>query len=172
MVGGLSTGIKTGTGIANAQYNAASYRQAAQSQMEEGRIQGWLIEKQYAAEFKDMVSKQERIASMNRVMASKGGITGNSADAVLQSYAAKDQRNLERLYYNAAMQTANVSIQTGNKVNALYEKARQWDWNATNQLIGGIVGTGKMLLGIGRNSLRPDENKNTESVIQVWDDGR
>lgn len=105
-----------------------------------------MIRNNYRKQYQELLDQQTQQQSMNRVLAMKKGITGASAAAVLGSYAAKGQKNLDQLYYNAAMQTAQNSLQTSSRVHALEEKARQYDWQATQNLIGGVVslGTGMM----------------------------
>jgi hypothetical protein len=139
---GAVTGIQTGSGIANAQYNAAAARMQAESLEQQSKVTAWLIQKQYESEYRQLLQNQERQQSWNRVLASKRGITGDSADATMQSYAAKGRKNLETLYYNAAMQTGKTSLEYGGKASALYEKARQYDWQATSTLIGGVINLG------------------------------
>lgn len=143
---GLSNGLKTGSSIANAEYNAAAMRQQAESLQQQSSIQAYMIRNNYRKQYQELLDQQTRQQSMNRVLAMKNGITGASAAAVLGSYAAKGQKNLDQLYYNAAMQTAQNSLQTASRVHALEEKARQYDWQATANLIGGVVslGTGMM----------------------------
>ncbi|MDR2056568.1 MAG: hypothetical protein LBQ10_11995 [Desulfovibrio sp.] len=139
---GAVTGFQTGSGIANAQYNAAAARMQAESLERQSKVTAWLIRKQYESEYRQLLQNQERQQSWNRVLAAKRGITGDSADATMQSYAAKGQKNLETLYYNAAMRTGKTSLEYGAKSSALYEKARQYDWLATSTLVGGVVSLG------------------------------
>jgi hypothetical protein len=139
---GAVTGFQTGSGIAQAQYNAASARMQAESLEQQSNVTAWLIRKQYENEYRQLLQNQEREQSWNRVLAAKRGITGDSADATMQSYAARGQKNLETLYYNAAMQTGKQSLEYGGKASALYEKARQYDWQATSTLIGGLINLG------------------------------
>jgi len=136
---GASTGYQTGSTIANAQYNAASLRQQADSLDQQNMVTSYLIRKQYESEYKTLLEKQTAQMSMNRVVAAKNGITGASADNVMQSYAAQGQKNLEQLYYNAAMQTGSSSLQYSSKATALRERASQYDWKATSALIGGVL---------------------------------
>lgn len=136
---GASTGYQTGSSIANAQYNAASLRQQADSLDQQNMVTSYLIRKQYESDYKTLLEKQTAQMSMNRVVAAKAGITGASADNVMQSYAAQGQKNLEQLYYNAAMQTGSMSLQYSSKATALRERASQYDWKATSALIGGVL---------------------------------
>lgn len=136
---GASTGYQTGSSIANAQYNASSLRQQADSLDQQNMVTSYLIRKQYESDYKTLLEKQTAQMSMNRVVAAKNGITGASADNVMQSYAAQGQKNLEQLYYNAAMQTGSMSLQYSSKATALRERASQYDWKATSALIGGVL---------------------------------
>lgn len=136
---GASTGYQTGSSIANAQYNASSLRQQADSLDQQNMVTSYLIRKQYESDYKTLLEKQIAQMSMNRVVAAKNGITGASADNVMQSYAAQGQKNLEQLYYNAAMQTGSMSLQYSSKATALRERASQYDWKATSALIGGVL---------------------------------
>ena len=136
---GASTGYQTGSAIANAQYNASSLRQQADSLDQQNMVTSYLIRKQYESDYKTLLEKQTAQMSMNRVVAAKNGITGASADNVMQSYAAQGQKNLEQLYYNAAMQTGSMSLQYSSKATALRERASQYDWKATSALIGGVL---------------------------------
>lgn len=143
---GASTGYQTGSSIANAQYNASSLRQQADSLDQQNMVTSYLIRKQYESDYKTLLEKQTAQMSMNRVVAAKNGITGASADNVMQSYAAQGQKNLEQLYYNAAMQTGSMSLQYSSKATALRERASQYDWKATSALIGGMIGLGASYL--------------------------
>lgn len=136
---GAATGYKTGSSIASAQYNASSLRQQADSIDQQNMVASYLIRKQYESDYKALVQKQTAQMSMNRVVAAKKGITGASADNVMQSYAAQGQKNLEQLYYNAAMQTGSMSLQYSSKATGLRERAAQYDWQATSALIGGLI---------------------------------
>lgn len=136
---GASTGYQTGSSIANAQYNASSLRQQADSLDQQNMVTSYLLRKQYESDYKTLLEKQTAQMSMNRVVAAKNGITGASADNVMQSYAAQGQKNLEQLYYNAAMQTGSMSLQYSSKATALRERASQYDWKATSALIGGVL---------------------------------
>ena len=143
---GASTGYQTGSSIANAQYNASSLRQQADSLDQQNMVTSYLIRKQYESDYKTLLEKQTAQMSMNRVVAAKNGITGASADNVMQSYAAQGQKNLEQLYYNAAMQTGSMSLQYSSKATALRERASQYDWKATSSVIGGMIGLGASYL--------------------------
>ena len=136
---GAMTGYQTGSSIASAQYNAASLRQQADSLDQQNMVTSYLIRKQYESDYKMLLERQQAQMSMNRVVAAKKGITGASADTVMQSYAAQGQKNLEQLYYNAAMQTGSMSLQYSSKATALRERASQYDWKATSALIGGVL---------------------------------
>lgn len=139
---GAMTGYQTGSSIANAQYNAASLRQQADSLDQQNMVTSYLLRKQYESDYKTLLEKQQSQMSMNRVVAAKNGITGASADNVMQSYAAQGQKNLEQLYYNAAMQTGSMSLQYSSKATALRERASQYDWKATSALVGGLINLG------------------------------
>lgn len=139
---GAMTGYQTGSSIAHAQYNAAAMRAQADSIQQQSAIQAYMIRKNYETEYRQLLDKQAQEQSMNRVVAMKRGMTGASASAVLGAYAAKNQKNLDQLYYNAAMQTGQNALKTSNQVNALREKARQYDWQATSALIGGVINLG------------------------------
>lgn len=136
---GLSTGWATGSGVAQAQYNAAAMRQQAKSLDRQTELQAYLIRKQYESDYRQLLERQTQQQSMNRVVAMKRGITGASAVAVLSSYAAKNRQNLQQLYYNAAMQTGVIAMQNSSRASALRERARQYDWQATATLIGGAL---------------------------------
>lgn len=136
---GAMTGFQTGSGIAHAQYNAAAMRMQAKELLARSDLQAYMIRKQYQSEYQQLLDQQTADQSYNRVVAMKNGITGASAAAVLGSYAAKNRKNLQQLYYNAAMQTGAMSLQTGAQVAALQEKARQYDWQATSIAIGGAI---------------------------------
>lgn len=139
---GAMTGFQTGSSIAHAQYNAAAMRMQADSLRQQSAIQAYMIRKNYETEYQQLLDKQAMEQSMNRVVAMKRGITGASAAAVLGAYAAKGQKNLDQLYYNAAMQTAQSSLKHSSQINALEEKARQYDWQASSALIGGLINLG------------------------------
>lgn len=139
---GAVTGFQTGSSIASAQYNASSLRQQADSLDQQNMVTSYLIRKQYESDYKTLLEKQQSQMSMNRVVAAKNGITGASADNVMQSYAAQGQKNLEQLYYNAAMQTGSMSLQYSSKATALRERASQYDWKATSALVGGLINLG------------------------------
>ena len=136
---GISMGWQTGSGIAHAQYNAEAMRMQADSLRQQSNVQAYMIRNSYSKQYQQLLEQQTAQQSMNRAIALKRGITGASAAEVLGSYAAKGQKNLDQLYYNAAMQTAQSAVQYGDKINALEEKARQYDWQATQILIGGII---------------------------------
>lgn len=143
---GLSTGMQTGAGIASAMYNAASARMQAKAIEQQSNLQAYLIREQYATEYQTLKESQERQQSANRVMQAKYGITGASANAVMQSYAAKAQKNLETLYYNAAMKTGQQSLAASTQRNAMLEKARQYDWQAVQTGIAGVINLGSSFL--------------------------
>ena len=143
---GAVIGFQTGSSIASAQYNASSLRQQADSLDQQNMVTSYLIRKQYESDYKTLLEKQTAQMSMNRVVAAKNGITGASADNVMQSYAAQGQKNLEQLYYNAAMQTGSMSLQYSSKATALRERASQYDWKATSSVVGGMIGLGASYL--------------------------
>jgi hypothetical protein len=58
----------------------------------------------------------------------------------------KAQKNLETLYYNAAMKTGQASLQASSQAAALREKARQYDWQAQQTLISGALSFGVSML--------------------------
>jgi len=156
---GLSTGIQTGTGIAHAEYNAAAMRMQAQSIEQQSDLTAFLLRKQYQSEYEVMKDNQDRQMSYNRVLAVTKGITGGSAVETMGSYAAKAQRNLDLLYYNFAMKTGQMSLQASAQASALNEKARQYDFQATTTLIGGITSLGGTLLGEYGRQLQGSEQK-------------
>lgn len=143
---GAVIGLQTGSALANAQYNASSLRQQADSLDQQNMVTSYLLRKQYESDYQSLVQKQDAQMSMNRVVAAKNGITGASADNVMQSYAAQGQKNLEQLYYNAAMQTGSMSLQYSSKATALRERASQYDWKATSSVVGGMIGLGASYL--------------------------
>lgn len=143
---GAVIGFQTGSAIANAQYNASSLRQQADSLDQQNMVTSYLLRKQYESDYKTLLEKQQSQMSMNMVVAAKNGITGASADNVMQSYAAQGQKNLEQLYYNAAMQTGSMSLQYSSKSTALRERASQYDWKATSSVVGGMIGLGASYL--------------------------
>ncbi len=157
---GLTTGLSTGSSIANAQYNAAAMRMQADAQDEQTKLTGYLIRKQYEVDYRILMKKQEEQQSMNRVVAMKRGITGASATAVLSAHAAKGQQNLEQLYYNAAMKTGTMSLQNSARAAGLRERANQYDWQATSSAVAGLVG-----FGAGVLSLESKYGMNTESPV-------
>ena len=143
---GLATGMKTGAGIANAKYNAAAARMQAKAIDRQSDIQAFLIREQYATEYKVLKAEQEQQQSMNRVLQAKHGITGASANEVMQSYSARAQKNLEVLYYNAAMKTGQSSLAHSAQREAMLEKARQYDWQMWQTAVGGVVDFGTGML--------------------------
>ncbi|MDR2076031.1 MAG: hypothetical protein LBP61_03735 [Desulfovibrio sp.] len=155
---GFSSGWSTGSGIANAQYNAKAYEIAAESLENQAGMQSWLVRKQYESEYRQLVSSQERQAAMNQVVAAKRGIAGDSANAAMQSYAMKGQRNLERLYYNAAMKTGQETMQIAGQAAALREKSRQYSWQAKSILIKGVIG-----LAAGFKDYQTNTTQNNET---------
>ena len=183
---GLSNGWRIGSGYANAQYNAASLRQQAESVQNDAKYaafrvmadadwQAHLISKQYQSEYSRLLEEQTRQQSMNRVYAMKRGITGASASAVMGAYAAKGQRNLDTLYYNAAMRTAAVGAKAGQEVTAsarsaylqaaaLEEKARQYDWLGTQTLIGGAL---QLATGFFESAITEASGPNESPIAQV-----
>ncbi len=138
-VSGLGIGLQTGSNYAQARYNAKAMEGAADAAEEQGKIQAFLIQKKYEAEYRDLSAGQERQAAENQVIALKRGITGGSADNAMQAYVAKDQRNKERLYYNAAMETGSNSIQTSGVAQAYRAKAAQYKAQGTAALVGGAI---------------------------------
>lgn len=159
---GAMTGYQTGSSIASAQYNAASLRQQADSLDQQNMVTSYLIRKQYESDYKMLLERQQAQMSMNRVVAAKKGISGASADTVMQSYAAQGQKNLEQLYYNAAMQTGSLSLKYSSKATALRERASQYDWKATSALIGGLIN-----LGTGYFDQAAKAGGNTESPVNA-----
>ena len=139
---GASLGFATGGGIAQAEYNASAMRMQAKSLEAQSDITAHLLRKEYQSRYQAMLDEQTRQQSWNRVMAAKRGITGASADETMRTYAAKGQKNLETLYYNAAMNTGQQSLQYTSQAAALYEKARQYDWQGKSILLGGLVNLG------------------------------
>lgn len=186
---GLSTGIQTGSSIAHAEYNAAAMRQQADSLRQQSAIQAYMIQNSYRKQYQQLLDQQKAQQSMNRAIALKRGITGASAAEVLGSYAAKGQKNLDQLYYNAAMQSASSAIQYGGKINSLEEKARQYDNQAMQSLIGGVINLGTGLMNTyTKNSgakvnpndqfdqqqadaMRPDWNQIAEEHVSIMQSG-
>ena len=136
---GLSTGWNIGSGYNRARYNASAMREQAASLEAQTQLQGELIAARYRRQYNELQYKQEMQMSSNRVYALKNGITGASAANVLGSYAAKGKKNLQTLYYNAAMQAGALAYQNGARIASLKEKARQYDWQATMTLVGGAL---------------------------------
>ena len=143
---GLASGFQTGSSIANAMYNAEAMRQSARAVQEQSDLQAYLIREQYLSEYKELQREQDRQQSQNRVDQAKYGLRGASANAVMQSYAAKAQKNLEQLYHNAAMSTGKQSIAANAQKAALLEKARQYDWQVTQNAIAGVMSFGAGML--------------------------
>lgn len=156
---GAVVGARTGAGIANAQYNASAMRMHARGLERQGDVTAYLIRKQYESEYDALQNSQERQQSMNRVLAVKRGITGASADAAMQSYAAQGRKNLETLYYNAAMRTGKQAVQTAAQTQSLRAKAAQYDWPAANTLVSGALSlSGSLLEGYSKEIQGVDGN--------------
>lgn len=136
---GLTTAAQTAGAVQSSMYNAASLRMQAKAISSQSDLQAYLIRQQYKQEYEDLKNAQTQQQSINRVAQMKHGITGASANEVMQSYAAQGQKNLNRLYYNAAMQTGQQSLQAASQRQALLEKARQYDWKATQSAIAGVI---------------------------------
>jgi hypothetical protein len=136
---GASTGWNIGSGYNRAKYNASAMREQAASLTAQMQLQTELIAARYRRQYKELQYKQEMQASANRVYALKNGITGASAANVLGSYAAKGKKNLQTLYYNAAMEAGALAYQNGARIASLKEKARQYDWQANMTLVGGAI---------------------------------
>lgn len=166
---GANVGFQTGSAIAHAEYNAAAMRMQADSLRQQGDIQAYMIRNNYRKQYQELLDQQTQQQSMNRVIAMKRGITGASAAAVMGAYAAKGQKNLDQLYYNAAMQTAQNSLQTSSRVRALEEKARQYDWQAQSALIGGLInlGTGFFDQAIQDNGKNVDPTQQFNTQIDL-----
>ena len=143
---GLAIGMQTGSGIANAMYNAEAMRMSARAVEEQSNLQSYLIREQYLSEYKALQKEQEYQQSANRVNQMKYGIRGASANAVMQSYAAKAQKNLEELYHNAAMSTGSQALSASAQRAALLEKARQYDWQAVQVGVAGVLNFGSGML--------------------------
>jgi len=159
---GAMVGFQTGSGIAHAQYNAAAMRMQAKELRARSDLQAYMIRMQYKSEYQQLLDQQTADQSYNRVVAMKNGMTGASAAAVLGSYAAKNKKNLQQLYYNAAMQTGAQALQTGAQVAALEEKARQYDWQATSIAIGGAI---NLATGFFDQAINNAQNTTTENPI-------
>ena len=159
---GAMVGFQTGSGIAHAQYNAAAMRMQAEELRARSDLQAYMIRKQYQSEYQQLLDQQTADQSYNRVVAMKNGMTGASAAAVLGSYAAKNKKNLQQLYYNAAMQTGAQALQTGAQVAALEEKARQYDWQATSIAIGGAI---NLATGFFDQAINNAQNTTNENPI-------
>ena len=136
---GAAKGAETGSGIANAMYNAASLRQQAKAVTAQSDLTSYLIREQYAQDYRTLREQQVRQQSMNRVLQAKHGISGTSASEVMQTYAAKQQKNLNALYYNAAMKTGQQSLVRSEQRNMMLEKARQYDWKAKQVAVSGLL---------------------------------
>ncbi len=136
---GFSTGWNIGSNYQHARYNASAMREQANSLAALTDLQTELIAARYRRQYKDLQYKQEMQQSSNRVYALKNGITGASAANVLGSYAAKNTKNLQTLYYNAAMEAGALAYQSGSRIASIKEKARQYDWQATMTLVGGAL---------------------------------
>ena len=136
---GLSTGWNIGSNYQHARYNASAMREQANSLAALTDLQADLIAARYRRQYRELQYKQEMQMSSNRVYALKNGITGASAANVLGSYAAKNTKNLQTLYYNAAMEAGALAYQSGARMASLKEKARQYDWQATMTLVGGAI---------------------------------
>lgn len=139
---GLTTLSQTAGNVQSSVYNAASLRMQAKAIKDQSNLQAYLIRQQYANEYEELKAQQEYQQSANRVAQMKHGITGASANTVMQAYAAKGQANLNRLYYNAAMATGQQSLQASSQRQALLEKARQYDWKATQSAVAGVIQLG------------------------------
>ena len=159
---GAMVGFQTGSGIAHAQYNAAAMRMQAKELLARSDLQAYMIRKQYQSEYQQLLDQQTADQSYNRVVAMKNGMTGASAAAVLGSYAAKNKKNLQQLYYNAAMQTGAQALQAGAQVAALEEKARQYDWQATSIAIGGAI---NLAAGFFDQAVAGEQGTTTENPI-------
>ena len=160
---GAMVGFQTGSGIAHAQYNAAAMRMQAKELQARSDLQAYMIRMQYKSEYQQLLDQQTADQSYNRVVAMKNGMTGASAAAVLGSYAAKNKKNLQQLYYNAAMQTGAQALQTGAQVAALKEKARQYDWQATSIAIGGAI---NLATGFFNQAIANESGTTTGSPIE------
>lgn len=146
---GLNSGMQIGSGIATAQYNAAASKAAAKNAEQQSGINADLIRRQYTENYRELVSRNERQAAENQVVALKRGITGASADAAMQSYAARGQRNLERLYSSTAMRTGGLSLQYGQRIQQLSAVSRQYEWNLGYAVAGGMLSGASTALRIG-----------------------
>lgn len=136
---GLTTASQTAGAVQSSMYNAASLRMQAKALTDQSNLQAYLIRQQYSNEYEGLKAQQTAQQSMNRVAQMKHGITGASANVVMQSYAAQGQKNLNKLYYNAAMATGQQSLQASSQRQALLEKARQYDWKATQSAVAGVI---------------------------------
>lgn len=154
---GAFTGIRTGMGIGSARYNANAADAAAKNAEQQSRLNAYLIQKKYEADYRALNSMQEQNTAEKQVLAAKRGITGASANNAMQTYAAKDQRNKESLYYNAAMQTGNNSIQASREIMRQQDVMAQYRWQAVETGIGGAMRMGTSLLNIAQSSLKPKE---------------
>ena len=173
---GAFVGIQTGMGIANARYNASVADAAAKSAEQQSQVNAYLIQKQYEADYRSLNSMQEQQAAENQVLAAKRGITGDSANASMQAYAGKDQRNKERLFYNAAMQTGANSIQAAQESARMRATAADYRWKAIEAGITGAVRAGTSFLGIAERNLGSNEDplgmiQNTITKTQFLDFG-
>jgi hypothetical protein len=160
IVENFGKGFEWGSAYATAEYNANAMKNAAESLENKANISNWLLQKQYASDYRSLVSQQERQMAMNQVVAAKRGITGDSANAVMQAYAMQGQLNLERLYYNLAMKTASTAGQYGAQINAYKEKERQYRWQGTALIVKGIAD-----FALGSPKLQTDQQPRQETTM-------
>jgi hypothetical protein len=148
---GLAIGMQTGSAISNAMYNANAMRLDAMEVEQRSQLQAYLIREQYLAEYKELQAVQEVQQSQNRVDMAKYNMRGASADIAMQSYAARAQKNLDQLYYNAAMETGKQSLSAIAQKSALLEKARQYDWQAGQAAVSGVINLAGGMMGTWSN---------------------
>jgi hypothetical protein len=147
---GAQQGLAIGSQIAAAEYNANAMKAARKGLEEQTRLQTWLLEKAYESDYRKLLSSQEQQFAWNQVVAQKRGITGESANATMQSYAMKSQRNMETLYYNTAMKVGEASMQNVKQIQALRERERQYRWQATMGWISmGVAAVAGSIKGAG-----------------------
>lgn len=150
-ISATGTVLSTASNISTSLYNAASARAQAKAIESQSNLQAYLIRKQYTQEYEELQAQQNAQQSANRVAQMKHGITGASANEVMQSYAAKNQKNLNILYYNAAMKTGQQSLQAMSQMSAMKEKARQYTTQAVQH---GVAGAISLSSGAIRNQAR------------------
>lgn len=149
---GLSSGMEMGSSIASSHNNANSSRVKAKSVLAQSELNADLIRRQYAVDYRELASRQERVAAARQVAALKHGSTGDSANAAMQAHAAKDQLTKDRLYHTTAIRTGHMSLQAAGQARELLERARQYDWQATTTVVNGALNTGMVMIDYARKN--------------------